>query len=259
MYNGTHVFIKIKTMHKTLLYSLMFICFPLMGVAQAQPNSSVSTSVNFSLDNAQNLPQGYMSLISDYQQVQGQMVRDINAGRGAQWRQWVQPGVDRNESLYWWLLAEWYFRNNRQDLAYQSALQAVVLQRLELAQCGSRSTNETTVNNMLRYHAHIVQLRPSQETIRVAVLKAITRVEDLARRQQLSNGMSCYIPQVQSAQIRRNARPIVIVDYNNLEERQKRSQLRRQNIEIAKIKQDFSYEKIFGNSNMNDLWKAIPQ
>ena len=226
--------------------------------AQNKPAPASPTGQTYTIEHPSNLPQGYVALISDYAAVNQKMRTDIAQGNGAMWRTWMTPGINRQDSLYWWLLADWLYQNKQYDHSYKIAVQAFVFTRMELAACapGSESA-KNHVNRMLTHHQHIIQMTPSQPVIRQSVLAAITQAENNLRQGVIPHGMSCYISKIENARNTQSRKKIVIEDLDAVaDDKKKKSVLASQKRAIEEIKQEFSYNRVWSYSEADELWKA---
>lgn len=235
----------------------MFFCLAWASEAHAQ-TASASPPQTYTIEHAANLPQGYVALITDYAAVNHKMRADIAQGNGNMWRTWMNAGLARQDSLYWWLLSDWLYQNKQHDQAYKIAVQAFVLTRMELAACASsREAAKKNVDNLLLHHKHIIDMTPSQAVIRQSVLSAISQAESNLRNGAIPNGMSCYISKIENAKAIKSRKKIVIEDLGpTIDDKRKRSVLTVQKRVIEEIKQEFSYNRVWSYSEANELWKA---
>lgn len=196
---------------------------------------------------------GYFDLISNYDQIRLRMANDIKNGKGQQWVNWLRDGVVKNNSIYWWMWAEWLYLNNQHDNAYRAAVQAIIFTRLELPLC--RVNTETRTNflrDMLVKHQHIINSKTNQDNIKLSILESFVRTENHLKKEILIDGMSCNMIQLQNIdqKVRFN-----FISFNN-DMKTKESNLRRQELETSKLKDEFSYQRIFSTSDPTLIWQA---
>lgn len=204
---------------------------------------------------AQNLTPGYTTLLLDYPNAQKQMRAAIAQGKADQWRAWMDPGLRKNESMYWWLLSDWLWATGKKDEAYKAAVQAFVFMKVELPGCGYSSTQISDItNSMLRHHAQVLETTPSQETIKTSVLEAITRVENHLNRGTLLPEMSCHFVETQKAQSGKGQ--TVKLSQPSVDQRAFQRKIMQQRSALRSLKSEMSYSTMWNYSDANLLWKV---
>lgn len=204
---------------------------------------------------AENLTPGYTTLLLDYPSVQKQMQTAIAQGKGDQWRTWMDTGLRKNESMYWWLLSDWLWATGKKDEAYKAGVQAYVIMKVEMPGCGYSSNQVTDVtNSMLKQYSHILAGKPSQETIKTAVLESITRVENQLNRGQPLPEMSCHFVETQKAQKGSVRQQTIKISNPSLEKRAFQRKMMQQQSSLRFVKNEMSYSTMFSYSDANVLW-----
>lgn len=204
---------------------------------------------------AENLTPGYTTLLLDYPTVQKQMRTAIAQGKGAQWRTWMDAGLRKNESMYWWLLSDWLWATGNKGDAYKASVQAYVLMKVEMPGCGYSSNQITEVtNSMLKQRSYILAQKPSQDTIKTAVLESITRVQNHLNRGQPLPEMSCHFVETQKAQKGSTRQQTVKLSNPSKEKRAFQRKMMQQESSLRHVKNEMSYSTMFSHSDANVLW-----
>lgn len=223
------------------LSCMIFSAIPV--VAATQPAAKVTGS--------ENLTPGYTTLLLDYPKVQQQMHTAISQGNSAQWRNWMDAGVRKNETLYWWLLADWLWSTGKKDDAYKALVQSFVFMKVEMVGCGISPGEITdTTNSLLKNYSYILTNSVSQDTIKSSVLEAITRTENHLNRGLLLSEMSCQFVEAQkkSKTVTLNAVP--------KDQRAFQRKMMMQRTALAGLKRDMSYSRMWNYSDADLLWKS---
>lgn len=233
------------------LHLALALFLPLFAI-NAQTNAQ--TPAPYKVRGAESLTPGYVTLLTDYSGVKQKMLADVARGNGAMWRTWMDPGLKRNETLYWWLLADFLAANGKPDEAYKAAIQALVFMKVELSSCGGNSKHGRTFSNgMLQSHASIITATVQQQTIKTAVLEAITRTDNLLTRNQVLPGMSCQLLDVQK-QKTRPADLTINLAHVQPTDRRFAALLSVQTNSLKRIKSELSYDKIWKSADSNLIW-----
>lgn len=202
---------------------------------------------------AENLTPGYVSLLLDYSHVQQQMRAAITQGQQQQWRNWMDTGLKKNETLYWWLLADWLATTGKNEEAYKALVQALVFMKVEMSTCGGGSSQGTEfIEGMLKRYGYIVTAKHQQTTIKSAVLEAVTRTENQLNRGQILSGMSCHALEVARAQKGRSQ--TIRLTPPSTEQRAFQRKLEQQRNALRGIKEDMAYGKMWDSSDTKVLW-----
>lgn len=243
-----NVFKKIKRFSRRA--PIMFLSCALFAAIPLSSSAQITSNVT----GGENLTPGYTALLVDYPKVQKQMQDAVAQGNAAQWRAWMDSGVRKNESMYWWLLADWLWSTGKKDDAYKALIQAFVFMKVELPGCGFSAVQATdTANSMLRHHSYILTTRPSQDTIKSAVLEAITRAENHLNRGTLLPEMSCHFMEAQKA---KNGRAQTIkIGSTPTEQRAFQRKMMQQRTSLRSLKSEMSYSTMWNYSDANLLWK----
>lgn len=137
------------------------------------------------------LPQGYNTLILDWEDVSKQMSAEQKSGKGAHWPGWLRAGLAEGNSLYWWLLAQWHYNEGNQDLAYRTMLTAWTLTRMEASTC--LRPDHPILKDLLHKHEQILRAgTTSNKAKQEAVLYSLNIAEAMTQKEPL-RGMVCNI------------------------------------------------------------------
>lgn len=201
------------------------------------------------------LPRGYVAMLMDYDGIREKMKQDIESGHGQMWRAWMGEGLEDSESLYWWLLSDWLYINNREKDAYHAAFQALVFMRLDISTCPSNALREINDQFLYKYR-HILELGVDAENIRYAILNSIRRAEERIE-QEKSFQISCSIRVVKQAMERGN-RSVNIFPRGNSDIRRKRIYSNQRN-ELERVRKEFSYDRAWRDADVNTIWSTLNQ
>lgn len=143
--------------------------------------------------------QGYLSLILDYEGISEKMTEDQRNGRGQQWIHWLQGGVNKGYSLYWWLLARWHHNNNNKDAAYRALFTAWLITKVEGRTCSVTNSHNTAGNlsiadHFLAEHGDILQAGTTDNKVKQdSIIFASNLIKQNILYNKPLNGMSCNI------------------------------------------------------------------
>ena len=205
----------------------------------------------------QTLPNGYIPMITNFYSVENKMIEDIRNEHGQMWREWMNEGLLKNNSLYWWLLSEWFYQNHQNDQSYMAAVQAVVFSRMDLAGCDGldKKSAQSVLDQLMYAHKDIANIHPSQNIVSQSVLNSVMRAQKMLDNGEATSGMLCFMSKIKNAnQTNKNRKtPLQISIINKQKEH---GLIMAQRSELKKIKIDFSYNQIWKKSDMNRVWSA---
>lgn len=228
----------------------VFLLFSWAGEIQAQAVTNKGQTRSLPLTSyftQEAYTRGYTSLALNYPFVRNQMISDIRQGRGQTWWTWIGAGVHRQESLSWWLMAEWYAQHKKPQQAYDAAIQALVLSKTELNMCDIGNKDDVQVERrLLQLHQNIVEYKPSQQNIKRAVLNAFTRTEQHLKTKHTLSGQTCHFAKVYLGYNVPDDLKIWERDYD--QSRNMRA--------FADVKQKMGYDRFFEVTDINDVWNS---
>lgn len=161
------------------------------GSSIAMTLPSQSSTIQPPHQNEQSLPPGYQKMITDYGDVRDMMVSQLPQNNQI-WRQWMSPGLNRNDSLYWWLLAQWHHQNSDADNAYRAATVAMLLSKMDLAVCGIGTKYQQDAEGRLLSMHPFALTTPDQNVIKRAIADAVLTAERMNKNGQRTSGMACF-------------------------------------------------------------------
>ena len=262
MVKQTHELAQLKK-HQVSLLGFMFFVLVFFSVGVGNTVRASSQSNDKKLEQTKAYPitsylqeesqaRGYTSLVLNYPFVRQEMIRGIGQGKAHVWKTWLSKGVQKNYSLYWWMLSQWYESTGNKKQAYMTAVQAMVYSKVELKSCvASDKEIENVHNNFMLMHRSIVSYKPTQDEIRMAVLSAVGRVESQLNQDEALSGQACfrlyalqgYIPEDLSDSWQRRGTGSQAV-------------VQRQQRELEKVKAELSYKKIVQTSTIEQIWSS---
>lgn len=232
---------------KLLLFGCIFAVIPHVFAQQT----------NIETKGQENLTPGYVSLITDYEQVRQRMHANIRQGQGNRWAPWFTTGLNKNESLYWWLYSDWLSAMGQRDNAYKAIMKAYVITRLETRGCRTGNISREYINTMLQRYTYITEPRYSQDTIKEAVLESIGLAETTLSKNTAFPKMSCdAIEYYRITQSKRKATGRLALQHKE-NERLKEETLRMQRLALNAVKQEWNYTQIWRFSETHLLLKSI--
>lgn len=173
-------------MTKNILYTTLFIFATQILPANAQTGRK--TYIRYESET-----RGYTELVTSYTAVRSRMISDIRKGHVAEWKVWVDNGVNKKHSLYLWLQSEIEWQQGRKEDAYITAISALMLTRTELNACAiSSKSKEKMERDIMLAHQAVVDFVPRKAVIRHSILKGGAFLDSLSNSNFKTSGQSCY-------------------------------------------------------------------
>lgn len=246
-----NVFKKIKL--KSHLSCTLFI----LGCMFSGASNVFSQEMDIKTKGEENLTPGYVLLVTDYDKVRQQMHTNIQQGQGNRWAGWFSSGLNKNESLYWWLYGDWLSAMGQRDNAYKAIMKAYVITRLETRGCRSGNVSKDYINTMLQRYTYITEPRYSQDTVKEAVLESIGLAETTLSRNVAFPKMSCdAIEYYRLKQLKRPTSTRLALQRKE-DDRTKEDTLRTQRVALNAVKQEWNYTQIWRFSETHLLLKSV--
>lgn len=225
----------------------------------APPAGAVGRLPSHTSAPAANVPTGFVEVLSSFPTLEQRIAQDVAAGNGGAWWTWMADGVQRNGSLYWWLLSDWYAAAGRPDQAYSAAVQAYVFGRLETAECTQVPPLEVgeALSAVTTPHAALLQRRMSDAVAHQAILGAVDRADAMLAANDPGVRMMCDWAQVRAAQraapVGGRNRSLSLADPTAAE---KTAFVAAERQELRKLRKELGYDDTWRQATINDTWTA---
>ena len=214
------------------------------------------------------LPPGYLALLTDFQGVEQRMRTDIQHGQANTWVAFLKPGLAEGNSLYWWLLARWHADQGHQDLAYKTAVEAVVYTRTELALCNKPNAEQST--RLLAQHGDIVQRGASSQAKRESILNSLSQLEQRIQMEQPLRGMACDLDRIQRQQADQarlaggrngagKSATVLLSDFRAGSPKEIEQRVSMMAFALTQLKAEFQYDQVRKNASADELFRSRRQ